>query len=87
MDGELVSAEFGHVHSVFGVAAHVEDVGPIGVGGGVYESFADFVEGDGAAPDGSGVFRGEGFFVEGKTGAEGDVGAEIGVGEGLEWVS
>jgi len=46
VDGELVAAELGHVHAVLRVAAHVEDVGPRGAGGGVYESLADFVEGD-----------------------------------------
>jgi hypothetical protein len=87
MDGELIPTEFGHVHAVFGVPAHIEDVGPGGVGRGVDEGFANFVEGDGAAPDGAGVFEVEGLFVEGEAGAEGDVGAEVCVGEGLDRVS
>ena len=84
VNGELVAAEFGHVHSVFGVPAHVEDVGPGSVKSGVDEGGADAIEGGGAAPDGVGVFSQEGLFVQGEAFAEGDVGTEVGVGEGLE---
>jgi len=83
VDGKLVAAEFGHVHSVFGVPAHVEDVSPGGVESGVDEGRADTVEGGGAAPDCAWVFEEEGLFVKGEALAEGDVGAEVGVGESL----
>jgi len=87
VDGELISAEFGHVHAVLGVPAHVEDVGPGGIYGGVDEGRTDAIESGGAAPNGARVFEGEGLFVKGEAGAEGDVGAEVGVGKGLVEVS